>query len=116
MRLKKRGARFAWSDAARAHAPVATTRVTLGWALSRAFSIGNSDMRIFLKYTPSTAARLRELAKIAGAFVVSPLLFVLLAFDAERRADALRRLWRAAGKAAALFGRHHEEYSVIHGD
>jgi len=115
-RLKAAGIRFAWSDEGMAHTFVPATRTSLKWALSRAYSIGNSDMRVFLKYGPSAAARLREAGKIAGALLSSPVLFVILAFDANRRADALRRMFRAAGKVAALFGRQYNAYSVIHGE
>ena len=115
MRLKTAGARFAWSDEAVASGFVPATRTSLKWALSRAYSIGNSDMRVFLKYSPSAPARAGEVAKIAGVLLLAPLLFVILAFDANRRADALRRLFRAAGKVTALFGRSYKEYSVIHG-
>jgi glycosyltransferase involved in cell wall biosynthesis len=115
MRLKQSGATFAWSDEALAHSAVPAVRVTMGWALRRAYSIGNSDMRVFLKYQPTAAARAAELARITGAFAFAPLLFVVNAFDAARRADALRRLWRAAGKCAALFGHRYNEYAVTHG-
>ena len=115
-RLKQAGVSFAWSDEGVAHTEVPASRTSLTWALSRAYSIGNSDMRVFLKYGPSFTARLRELCKIAAALLLSPPLFVILAFDANRRADALRRMFRAAGKTAALFGRQYNEYSVIHGD
>ncbi len=73
-------------------------------------------MRVFLKYAPDAAARAREFARTLGALLLSPVLFVILAFSANRRADALRRLFRAAGKFAALIGRQYNEYSVIHGD
>src|SRR5262249_15260325 len=49
MRLKRAGATFAWSNEAVAHSSVADTRITMQWALKRAYSIGNSDMRVFLK-------------------------------------------------------------------
>ena len=111
-RLKAKGARFAWSDEGVARGFVPATRTSLAWGLKRAYSIGNSDMRVFLKYGPGLAAVLRELVKVAGALVLSPLLFVLSGFDVE----ALRRLFRAAGKGAALFGRHYNEYAVTHGD
>jgi succinoglycan biosynthesis protein ExoM len=111
-RLKAAGARFAWSDEGIARGFVPATRTSLSWALKRAYSIGNSDMRVFLKYGPSLAARLKELVKVAGALVLSPLLFVITGFDI----DALRRLFRAAGKASALAGRHYNEYAVTHGD
>ncbi len=116
MRLKAKGARFAWSDEGLAHSFVPATRMSLRWALARAYSIGNSDMRVFLKYAPDAAARARECLRIAGALLLSPILFVILVFSANRRADALRRLFRAAGKFTALIGRQYNEYSVIHGD
>jgi GT2 family glycosyltransferase len=115
-RVKAVGARFAWSDEACAHHAVPASRSSLKWALMRAFSIGNSDMRVFLKGAPGVTAQARELAKVAGALLLSPILFVILAFDANRRAGALRLLFRAAGKVAALTGRQYNEYSVIHGD
>jgi glycosyltransferase involved in cell wall biosynthesis len=115
-RLKAAGACFAWSDEAVARGFVPATRTCFSWALKRAYSVGNSDMRVFLKYGPSFAARMRELAKVAGVLVLSPALAVLLAFSEVRRRDALRRLFRAAGKVTALFGRHYDEYAVTHGD
>ncbi|MEI9886233.1 MAG: glycosyltransferase [Rhizomicrobium sp.] len=116
LRLKQAGIRFAWSDEGVAHTFIPASRSSLTWALARAYSIGNSDMRVFLKYGPSVRARLAELGKIAAALLLSPVLFVILAFDANRRADALRRMFRAAGKVTALFGRQYNEYSVIHGE
>ena len=116
LRLKANGARIAWSDEGMAHSFVPATRTSLKWALARAYSIGNSDMRVFLKYAPDAAARMKETLRIAGALLLSPVLLVILAFSANRRSDALRRLFRAAGKFTALIGRQYNEYSVIHGD
>ena len=116
VRLKYAGMRFAWSDEAVATSAVPQARRSLGWALSRAYSIGNSDMRVFLKHERGLGARLREGARTAAALLLSPLLFVILAFSANRRADALRRLFRAFGKTAALFGRQHHAYAASHGD
>ena len=115
-RLEAAGARFAWSDEAVARGFVPATRTSLRWALSRAYSVGNSDMRVFLKHGPSATERMQELIRIAGALILSPPLFLLHVFDAVRRADALRRLARACGKTAALLGRRHDEYAVIHGE
>lgn len=116
MRLKAAGGCFAWSDEGLAHTFVPASRSSLKWALARAYSIGNSDMRVFLKYGPSLPSRAREAAKIAGALLLSPLLLVILVFDTNRRAEALRRMFRAAGKVAALFGRQYNAYYVIHGE
>ena len=115
IRLHAAGASFAWSDEALAHTFVPASRANLKWALARAYSIGNSDMRVFLKYAPDLRGWLRELSKIAAALLLSPLLFAILVFDANRRTNALRRMYRAAGKINALFGRQYNEYSVIHG-
>lgn len=115
VRLKDAGATFAWSDEALAHTFVPASRANLKWALDRAYSIGNSDMRVFLKYGAGIRAWVRELGKIAAALLLSPLLFVILAFDANWRTNALRRMYRAAGKLHALLGRQYNEYSVIHG-
>jgi glycosyltransferase involved in cell wall biosynthesis len=114
-RLKARGAKFAWADEAVIHAPVPPSRATLRWALKRAYRVGNSDMRVFLKYRPQPADRLREIAKIAGVFVLSPLVIAATAPVAAQRGRSLSRLFRAAGKTAALFGSHYNEYAVTHG-
>ncbi|HEY0105182.1 MAG TPA: hypothetical protein VGB91_03800, partial [Rhizomicrobium sp.] len=116
VRLKRGGARLAWCDEAAAFGAVPQQRMSLRWALSRAYGIGNSDMRVFLKYAPGPAARLRECAKTLAALALSPLLIAMLAFHAQRRAAALNRMARALGKAAALFGRPYDAYSAIHGD
>jgi succinoglycan biosynthesis protein ExoM len=114
-RLKARGAVFAWADDATIYAHVPASRATLGWALNRAYRVGNSDMRVFLKYRPRFAARVRELAKIVGVFALSPLMLAASAPVAARRGSALAKVYRAAGKTAALFGRHYNEYAVTHG-
>jgi len=115
-RLARAGRRFAWADKAVAHTVVPASRTGLGWMLKRAYRIGNTDMRIFLKHRPGFSARAREFAKIATALLLSPLLLVILAAVPNRAADALRRFSRNLGKIAALFGRHYNEYAVTHGD
>jgi succinoglycan biosynthesis protein ExoM len=115
-RLRASGAKFAWADDAVIYAHVPASRATLGWALKRAYRVGNSDMRVFLKYRPNLRARSRELAKIAGVFALSPLMLAASAPIPARRGNALAKLYRAAGKTAALFGRHYDEYAVTHGN
>lgn len=116
VRLKQAGARFAWSAEALAYAYVPVTRTGLGWTLARAYGVGNSDMRIFLKHCAGIGALMRELAKIAAVFLIAPPMVLILAACPRRRLVALRTLWRAAGKTAALVGRRHHHYAVIHGD
>jgi succinoglycan biosynthesis protein ExoM len=116
VRLKRAGARFAWCDEAVARGEVAEVRTSLRWALSRAYGVGNSDMRVFLKYGPTASERMREVTRTAGALVLSPLLALFHVFSVAKRADDLRRLARAAGKTAALLGFHYNAYSVTHGE
>ena len=115
-RLRASGAKFAWADDAVIYAHVPASRATMSWALKRAYRVGNSDMRVFLKYRPKVGARSRELVKIAGVFVLSPLMLAASAPIPARRGNALAKLYRAAGKTAALFGRHYNEYAVTHGN
>ena len=116
VRLKKAGARFAWAATALATTEVPASRMGLKWTLTRAFSVGNSDMRIFLKHEAGIAAFARETAKIAGALLLSPAMFIILGLSPNRRARALRTFFRAMGKMAALFGSTYHEYAVIHGE
>jgi hypothetical protein len=58
----------------------------------------------------------REAVKIAGAVLLFPFLFLLSLPFATRRAEPLCKLYRAGGKIAAIFGRHFNEYAVVHGD
>ncbi len=115
-RMKRQGAHFAWAGDAAANAFVPASRLTLSWILKRAYRVGNSDMRVFLKYRPARLARLREVAKIAGAALCFAPILAIFSLVPNRRAYALCKLSRAAGKTAALFGRHYNEYAVIHGE
>jgi len=116
VRLKALGARFAWSSEAFIYADVSDSRAGARWAFARAYRTGNSDMRVFLKHRTGGAALLREIAKTAGALLLSPVMALILAVSPNRRTAALRKFCRAAGKTAALFGSHYQEYSVIHGE
>jgi len=116
IRLKKAGARFAWAADALATTEIPASRMGLAWMLSRAFSVGNSDMRILLKHEPGSRALGREAAKIAGALLLSPVLFLILLASPNRRARASRTFFRALGKLAALCGSTYHEYAVIHGE
>lgn len=116
IRLQRAGRRFAWADEALAHGTIPASRARLSWVLRRAFSVGNSDMRVLLKHRPGAVTLLRETAKIAGALLLSPLAAVILCPAPNRRTAALRKFCRAAGKLAAMLGTHYNEYSVIHGE
>lgn len=116
VRLARAGKRFAWVDEARAHGDVPETRASLTWLLARAYSVGNSDMRVLFKYRPGPAQMAAELAKIFAALLLSPLAALILITSPDRRALALQKLFRAAGKLAAMAGRRHNEYAVVHGE
>ena len=113
-RLKRRGCKFAGVDDAICTEFVPASRANLRWALQRAYRIGNSDMRVALKYESGTIVR--ECIKIAGAFLLFPVLFVVSMPFAARRAQPLWKLYRAAGKLAAVFGSHFNEYANVHGN
>jgi len=114
-RLKTQGRRFAYADEAVVRAYIPASRATLGWALKRAYRVGNSDMRVFLKYRPSAGAMAKEFVKIAGAFAAVPVMSIALAATPPRRAIGLWKGCRAAGKIAALMGSHYNEYAVTDG-
>jgi GT2 family glycosyltransferase len=114
-RLRRQGKQFAWADEAIVYAWVPTSRVSFGWALMRAYRTGNSDMRVFLKHRNSRAEFARELLKVAAAPLVYPPLMLLSLPFLQRQADALCKLCRAAGKAAALLGHRFDEYATVHG-
>jgi GT2 family glycosyltransferase len=114
-RLRKSGARFAWADEAIAFSHVPNSRGNLRWALQRAYRVGNSDMRVLLKHDATPSALSVEAARIAGALALSPLLMAIHAFEPASRTVALCKLWRAAGKIAAVCGAHYNEYATVHG-
>jgi hypothetical protein len=114
-RLRRLGARYAWADEAVVHAHVPASRSSVRWALQRAYRVGNSDMRVFLKYERGLLPRIREAMKIAGVIVMAPVMALLYAPLPAWRLAPVCRLWRAAGKLAALFGAHYQEYAVVHG-
>jgi GT2 family glycosyltransferase len=115
-RLAKAGTRFAWADAARAHGDIPAIRRELSWQLTRAYSTGNSDMRVLLKHAPGAGMLLRESVKIASALLLSAPLAAILALSPNRRLAPLQKLFRAAGKLAAMTGRPYNEYSTVHGE
>ena len=115
-RLRLSGARFAWADDAIVFAQVPASRGKLSWALKRSYRVGNSDMRVLLKYERSAGVLALEAAKIAGVTLLSPLQLVMHAVAPGARTAVLCRLWRAAGKIAAVCGRHFNEYETVHGN
>lgn len=116
VRLQRAKKRFAWSDEARVHGDIPETRDNLGWLLRRAYSVGNSDMRVLLKYELGAGGLALEFFKIGAAFLLSPPAALVLAIHPRKRAIPLQKLFRAAGKLGALMGRSYREYAVVHGE
>ena len=116
MRLRATGYRFAWADAARAWGDTAAERRDLGWILKRAYSNGNSDMRVLMKYHPGPSLFLREGLKILGALLLSPPLALILAASPNHRRAPLLKFCRAAGKLTAMAGARFNEYALVHGE
>jgi succinoglycan biosynthesis protein ExoM len=114
-RVRNAGARFAWADDAVAHADMPASRSNPRWAVQRAFRVGNSDMRVFIKHTSAVRDKLIECVKIAGALALSPPLALLAAPVAEWRMLPVCRFARAAGKLCAALGLRYDEYAVTHG-
>jgi GT2 family glycosyltransferase len=116
MRLKRAGYRFGWADEARALGEVADVRHNLSWVMRRAYSNGNSDMRVLLKHRPGPMLVMRESLKISAALLLSlPLALILGASPNHRRAPLIK-LCRAAGKLTAMAGARYNEYAVVHGE
>jgi succinoglycan biosynthesis protein ExoM len=113
--LKLAGARFAWADEAVVHAEMPASRSNPHWAVRRAFRVGNSDMRVFIKHSRMFREKLVESAKIASALALSPPLALLAAPVAEWRMLPLCKFARAAGKVSAALGIRYDEYAVTHG-
>jgi succinoglycan biosynthesis protein ExoM len=116
VRLQRAGKRFAWSDEARAHGDIPDTKDNLGWLLRRAYSVGNSDMRVLLKHGLGAGGVAVELCKIGASLLLSPLAALALAVHPRKRAIPLQKLFRAAGKLSALMGRSYHEYAAVHGE
>lgn len=116
VRLQRAGKRFAWSDEARVFGDIPETKDNLAWLLRRAYSVGNSDMRVLLKHGLGAGGMIVELGKIGASFLLSPLAALALAAHPRKRAIPLQKLFRAAGKLGALMGRSYNEYAVVHGE
>jgi len=116
MRLKRAGFRFGWADEALAFGRVAASRQRLGWMMRRAYSNGNSDMRVLLKYRPGLGVIAGEGLKILGALLLSPLLALILGISPNHRRAPLVKFSRALGKLMAMAGVRYNEYAAVHGE
>lgn len=114
-RLRAVGGRFARAAGAVIYETFPASRLTLRWALTRAYRAGNTDMRVAMRYRRGLRDAAKEGLKMCGAFVVASTSLLLFFWSSGRRIDALCKMCRAAGKFAALQGARYNEYATIHG-
>jgi glycosyltransferase involved in cell wall biosynthesis len=114
-RLKRAGARFAWSEAAVVWEQMPASRLTEDWVLKRAFRIGNSDMRVLLRHHSSWTEVGMEILKAFAVLAGAPALLLRAWRDETRWIRARMMIWRAAGKLWAFAGLNYREYLVTHG-
>lgn len=115
LRLKKMGVRFAFAPDAKTFELVGTTRMTIKWALKRAYRIGNTDMRLFKQSEHSFFAWMRELLIIPVAAVLSIILAIFTILDPVRRMKSVLTCARQCGKLSALVGSYPYAYKATHG-
>lgn len=115
-RLKLAGARFACAASARVTEHYPESRVTLSWALQRAYRGGNSNVAVGRVHTSAPLLYLRETGKICAKLTIGTVKLGLLFWSPHGRVDALCDIARAVGKAAGLyFGARYQEYAKTHG-
>jgi len=115
-RLKQAGALFACAAEARVTEHYPASRVTLAWALQRAYRGGNSNVAVARAHTTAPLLYLRETGKICAKLMIGSVKLATLFWSPARRVDALCDISRAVGKAAGLyFGARYQEYAKTHG-
>ncbi|MGK6353951.1 glycosyltransferase family 2 protein [Sphingomonas sp. DT-207] len=112
-RMQRAGRRFAWAEDARVTELIPASRITAKWLLMRGYRVGMTDMITLMTHSSPLKAATAEAHRILGGFVAGSL--GALTLDPGKRVLRLGRLYRAAGKVAALTGRRYEEYRKVHG-
>jgi CheY-like chemotaxis protein len=112
-RMQSAGRRFAWAEDARVTELIPASRITAKWLLMRGYRVGMTDMITLMTHSGPLKAATAEAHRILGGFVAGSL--GALTLDPGKRVMRLGRLYRAAGKVAALAGRRYEEYRKVHG-
>jgi succinoglycan biosynthesis protein ExoM len=111
--MQRAGRRFAWAEEARVTELIPASRVTSRWLLMRGYRTGMTDMITLMTHSSPFKAATAEAHRILGGFVAG--LLGALTLDPGKRVIRLGRLYRAAGKVAALAGHRYEEYRKVHG-
>jgi glycosyltransferase involved in cell wall biosynthesis len=113
--IKGKGIKFARASKARVFETYPASRMTLRWALMRAYRSGTVHIEIKKRLNKSPMKWPKEAAKIAAVLLFSPVEFCLFILSPSRRVDALCRLFRAFGKIGGFLGYRYEEYRNVHG-
>lgn len=114
LRLRLRGATFAWAPDALVFEDFPASRCTREWALQRAYRVGNTEMLAYLKNRPPHFWT-KELVKLGITLFHLVYHHGILGWSEKHRFLARQSLARSYGKVSALFGQRHREYDVIHG-
>jgi glycosyltransferase involved in cell wall biosynthesis len=115
LRLKKRGAVFAFAPNSISHERYDRSRSTRWWACKRAFRIGNCDMHIYRSHTTSLIQTITTFTKIPLAITASVATIPLLALFPKTQMLMCLALSRQLGKLYALTGHAVREYNNVHG-
>jgi succinoglycan biosynthesis protein ExoM len=110
MRLRARGAWFAWANDAKVSEPVPPSRLTARWILTREFRYGNCGFRLVRLYR---RPRMMRLLRALSVLATSPLRFIL-ALHPRDGLHALRHIAYAAGVVASAAGYTFGEYEGRH--
>jgi hypothetical protein len=113
-RMQRAGRRFAWAEDAMVTEMIPASRVNSKWLLMRGYRVGMTDMLINIFHSSRLRAAMLEAPRIAAGLVVGSV-GAILALDRGTRIVRLGKLYRAAGKIAALTGHRYEEYRKVHG-
>ena len=118
--LDRRGHRIVWAESALTYEFIPESRMNLRWLLRRWYRTGNTEAVLVMRLRRGAVGRA---AGIAGGIARLGLGTLDLAVALPicllgSRGRALRRLYtvaRGAGMIAAICGRQHREYAVVHG-
>jgi succinoglycan biosynthesis protein ExoM len=113
-RMARAGRRFAWAEDARVTELIPASRVTAKWLLMRGYRVGMTDTITAMTHSTTFKVVTAEVPRIVGGFVAGSL-GAVLTLDRGKRILRLGKLYRAAGKIAALTGHRYEEYRKVHG-
>ena len=116
LRLKANGGKFAFATEAIINEYYTEDRVTMSWALKRAYRIGNSSILINLLSQPKWQVVVRQAPKMVVGALLGPVLAALSIWSPGLAFDMLCKSARAYGKFTALLGSRYLEYERIHGN